>query len=124
MKVVLHTEEDIELKEMFEPGIEIESDDPTVPFSSLQMFVAAVGLCTFSVLASYAEQIDAPPDTMTIRLRWSYVEDPFRVGEIDMEVRWPTLPDSRLEAARRAAAQCTLHNTLTHPPRITTVVEK
>ena len=57
-----------------------------------------------------------------MHLAWSYVEDPFRIKKIDMEIDWPELPESRMGAAWRAAAMCTIHNTLAHPPEILTRV--
>lgn len=122
MKVLLHSSEDLELTEFAEPGFEIEPLDPHANYSALQMFATSLALCTYSVLAGYAEQIDTGAQDISVRVRWSYAEEPFRIGYIDMDVRWPGLPESRVKAAKRAAAQCTLHNTLEHPPEVDTEV--
>lgn len=122
MKVVMHRNEDIELIEFDEPGLNIEQHDPEAHYSAMQMFATAMGLCTYSVLAGYAEQIDAATDQLSIRMRWSYAEHPYRIGQIDMDIQWPELPPNRLEAAQRTATKCTLHNTLEQPPEVATRV--
>lgn len=122
MRVILHTEEDLEFRDFGTPSLEIQPEDPGAHYSALQMFATSLALCTYSILASYAEQIDIPDENLVIRMRWIYAEDPMRVSDIDMDIEWPELPSSRLEAARRAAAHCTIHNTLAHPPRVETRV--
>lgn len=124
MRVRMFSETDLELSEFGSGGLEVESDDPALPFSALQMFAVSMGLCTFSILAAYSEQIGADTDDIRIRLTWDYAAQPLRIGSIDMDVHWPQLPTSRLEAARRVAGQCTLHNTLHHPPAIHTGVRQ
>ena len=122
MRIVLHSGTDITLTGFDEPGFEVESESPDAHFSALPMFAASLGLCTYSVIAEYARRFDAPTDEIDIDVTWNYVEDPYRIGEIDMEIRWPSLPESRQQAVERAAAQCTIHNTLVHPPSVETTV--
>lgn len=120
MNVIMHQSEDIELTEFDEPGLHIEQHDPEAHFSAMQMFATSMGICTYSVLAGYAEQIDAVTKQLSVRMRWSYAEHPYRIGQIDMDIQWPELPPSRLKAAQRAATKCTLHNTLEQPPQVAT----
>jgi hypothetical protein len=40
------------------------------------------------------------------------------VGEITVTLDWPALPAERREAAKRAAALCTVSKTLEHPPKL------
>lgn len=122
MNVIMHHSEDLELKQFDEPGLNIEQLDPEAHYSAMQMFATAMGLCTYSVLAGYAEQLDTPTEQMSLRMRWDYVEDPYRIGQFDMEIQWPELPSSKQNAAQRVASKCTLHNTLEHPPHLTTQV--
>ena len=122
MKIVMHDEEDLEIKEFGSPEFEIESVNSQAHYSALQMFATSIALCTYSVLAGYGEQINSPTKNIVIRIRWSYVEDPFRIGDINMEISWPGLPESRLKAAQRAASDCTLHHTLENSPSIVTQV--
>jgi uncharacterized OsmC-like protein len=120
MNVIMHHSEDLELTQFNEPGLNIEAQDPDAHFSAIQMFATAMGLCTYSVLADYAAQSDTPTENLSVRMRWSYAGRPYRIDKIDMDIQWPELPSAKLEAARRAAAKCTLHNTLEQPPEITT----
>ncbi|HKK13678.1 MAG TPA: OsmC family protein [Gammaproteobacteria bacterium] len=122
MKVVLHSEEDLEFTEFDTPGLELEAEDSGAQFSALQMFATSLAMCTFSILMAYAERAGADPASLTMRLRWSYGEDPMRIAHMDMDIHWPDLPESRLRAAERVAARCTLHNTLEHPPEVVTRV--
>jgi uncharacterized OsmC-like protein len=122
MDVVLNSSEDLEITNFNSNGINITTKDETAYYSALQMFAVSLSLCTYSVLYSYSEQIDAPVDDLSVHIRWSYAEKPFRIDKIDMDIHWPALPESRLEAAQRAASMCTLHHTLEHPPKVITTV--
>lgn len=122
MKVILHKPEDLELRDFDLPGFDVESHDPQAHFSAMEMFATSMALCTYSVLAAYAEQIETSPEELRIGMRWSYVPEPFRIGNIDMDIHWPGLPESRIKAAQRAASHCTLHHTLEHPPTVVTTV--
>lgn len=125
MKVLLHDESDLTLTNLDEPGMEVEVDPGAhAHYSALQMFAASLGLCTASVLSAYGERFDTTTDDLSVRVSWTYAEDPYRVDDIDMRIEWPSLPDSRVEAAQRAAAKCTIHNTLHHPPNVDTRVER
>ncbi|MDA8093631.1 MAG: OsmC family protein [Betaproteobacteria bacterium] len=122
MKIVLHSEQDLTLEDGQKEGFEIVTEDSETAFGALQMFGASLALCTFSVLVAYGEQIHAGLEGSSVRVRWEYVEEPYRVGHIDMDIVWPGLPGSRVEAAKRAASLCTIHNTLLHPPQVQTQV--
>jgi uncharacterized OsmC-like protein len=124
MRVVLHAMEDLEVSGFAVPGLMVDPRGEGTHFSALEMFATALGLCTYSALASYGEQIAVDGSDISIRLRWRYSQStPLRIESIDMALRWPGLPASRRAAAERAAAQCTLHNTLAQPPAVTTVME-
>lgn len=124
MKAILHGENNLEFRDFEEPDLQVDARDPEAHFSALQMFATSLAVCTYSVLAAYAEQIEASTEDLAIRLGWDYAEGPFRIGAIDMNINWPQLPENRLKAAQRAAAQCTLHNTLEHPPPVNTEVSR
>ena len=122
MKIVLHAPEDLELKSFDEPGMDIEARDPEAHYGATQMFAASLALCTGSVLVAYADQAGAHVTDLAIRVKWHYADKPFRIGAIDMAIRWPSLPETRLDAARRAASHCTLHHTLEQIPELTTTI--
>lgn len=91
-------------------------------FGPLPMLAASLSTCTLSVLLSWAENADLDPSGLEVAVRWEYVDDPYRVGSYEQEVRWPGLPEDRWSAAGRVADQCTVHHTLEHPPEMTTRV--
>jgi uncharacterized OsmC-like protein len=125
MRITLHGESDLTVSHLHEPDQEIDVDEGVhAHYSAMQMFGVSLGLCTMSVLASYADQLEIGIQNMKARVKWDYVEDPYRIGSIDMEVTWPEVPESRLRAVERAAGQCTIHNTLHHPPEMSTTVTK
>lgn len=92
-------------------------------FSALQMLACSLVLCTGSVLAAYAEGVlKAGIEDLSLRVRWEYADNPYRVGSMHMTVRWPQVPDNRIEAVKRAASTCTVHRTFERPPAIETTV--
>lgn len=123
MLITMHDESDLTLSNIHEPDFTIETDEGVhAHYSALQMFAASLSLCTLSVLAAYAEQLDVTIENLRCRIRWEYADEPFRVSSIDMEIVWPEVPEDRVRAVERAAAMCTIHNTLHHPPDIATTV--
>ena len=122
MRVIMNSDEDMDISDFNSPGINIETKNTDAHYSALQMFATSLALCTYSVLASYAEQINVSSDKIAVHLQWSYEKDPFRITYIEMDIDWAELPSTRLEAARHAAMMCTLHNTLAHPPEFVTRV--
>lgn len=122
MKVIMHDEENLEFRQFTTPDLEIESEDPHFHYSALQMFATSLAICTYSILTSYAEQVDTSTDNLFMYIKWQYSQDPFRIKHIDMDIHWPDLPESRLTAAQRVASLCTLHSTLEMPPEVITKV--
>jgi uncharacterized OsmC-like protein len=122
MRILLHSPEDLTLTDFEDPEFRVVPETEEVHFSAMEMFATSIGLCTYSVLMSYAEQASAGTTGLAIRMRWRYAEGPYRISGIDMDITWPELPANRLKAAERAAEQCTLHNTLEVPPQVTTSV--
>jgi uncharacterized OsmC-like protein len=118
MKITLLSDDAIRLRP--EPGpLTIEARSAEQAYSSFHMFASSLAVCTFSVMHSWATHADLRADDLTIDVRWTFSEDPQRVGEMSLTFDWPSLPERRLAAARRVAEMCTIHATLKHPPRIT-----
>jgi uncharacterized OsmC-like protein len=103
-----------------EPGpLTIEAQSAEQAYSPFHMFASSLAMCTFSVMYSWATHADLRADDLTIEVRWTFVDDPQRLGELSLTFGWPSLPERRLAAARRVAEMCTIHATLRHPPRVT-----
>ncbi len=117
MKSTLLSEESVRL-ELVADGLTIEASTPEQQYSPFHMLGSSLGLCTFSVLYAWAETAGLTVDDLSIEVTWSFVDGPHRVGDMKLHFNWPSLPEKRLEAAKRAAAMCAVHATLEHPPRI------
>ena len=117
MKIILLSEESIRL-ELVADGLTIEASTPEQQYSPFHMLGSSLGLCTFSVLYAWAETAGLAVDDLAIEVSWSFVDEPHRVGDMKLHFNWPSLPEKRLEAAKRAAAMCAVHATLEHPPHI------
>jgi uncharacterized OsmC-like protein len=100
----------------------IEAKSADQVYSSFHMLGSGLAFCTYSVLASWASHAKLNSHDIVIEVRWKFAEDPHRVGEIDMKVDWPSLPQVRQSAAQRVADMCAVHATLSHPPKLNTTV--
>jgi putative redox protein len=96
----------------------VEADAADRQFSPFHMLAAGLGYCTWSVLYSWAEHAKLPVEKLAVEVRWTFAEEPHRVGTMTMKLDWPDLPPNRHAAAKRAAALCAVHQTLHHPPTI------
>jgi uncharacterized OsmC-like protein len=118
VKITLLSDDAIRLTP--EPGpmtIEAQSADQT--YSPFHMLASSLATCTFSVMYSWATHADLRADDLVMEVRWSFADDPQRVGEMTLTFEWPSLPERRLAAAKRVAEMCTIHATLKHPARVT-----
>lgn len=99
---------------MFEAG-----DAGLSPF---HLLAAGLATCTYSVLHDWAHHAGLPLQGLEVVVDWEIGDAPLRVTRMDMEILWPGLPSERRKAAVRAAAQCTIHNTLSHVTPVETRV--
>lgn len=121
MKISLISEDSIRLEPL--PGpmtIEAAAEDQV--YSPFHMLGSGLAFCTYSVLASWASHAKLHSDDIVIDVHWTFVEDPHRLGMIDMKVEWPSLPQTRQSAAQRVADMCAIHATFEHPPELSTTV--
>ena len=117
MKITLLGDDAITLEPV--PGpLTIEAPSADMHYSPFHMLGSALATCTFSVLHAWASNAGHNASDLIIEVRWTFAEKPHRVGSMVIDFHWPSLPDNRIEAAKRAAALCTIHATLEHPPEI------
>jgi uncharacterized OsmC-like protein len=121
MRIILESAESVRLAEGA-AGVAVEGADD-VALSPFHLLAASLAMCTWSVLQGWAGHAGIPAHGLELTVDWSFGEDPVRVSELRMDVAWPELPPQRREAARRAAAQCTVHHTLEHGTRVSTRVQ-
>jgi uncharacterized OsmC-like protein len=118
MKLTLLGENSIRLEPTDGP-MNIEALSAEQSYSPFHMLAGGLAYCTFSVLHSWASHAKLKADDLTIDVSWTFADDPYRVGALDVRFSWPSLPANRLEAAKRVSEMCTIHTTLHHPPAIT-----
>lgn len=117
MKITLLSDEAIRLEQT--PGpLTIEAANADMSYSPFHMLGSSLAMCTMSVLHSWATHAKITADDLVIEVSWSFSEKPHRVGDIKLAFAWPSLPEGRREAAKRATALCAIHATLSHPPAI------
>jgi len=121
MKITLVAEAAIRLEPTTGPmTIEAESADQL--YSPFHMLASGLAFCTYSVLASWASNAKLESDDIAIEVRWTFADDPHRVGDVAMKVEWPSLPEPRKAAVERVASLCAIHATLSHSPNVVTTV--
>lgn len=119
MKIVLQGEDAIRLHAT-EGMLTIEADSAEQSYSPFHMLGSALAYCTFSVLYSWASNSDLDVDDLEVGVSWEFADNPHRVGRMQMELHWPSLPENRRAAAQRAATLCAVHATLSHTVPIET----
>jgi uncharacterized OsmC-like protein len=102
-------------------GLVVESEEGVV-LSPFHLLAASLAWCTWSVLAGWSGRARMSADELEVEVRWEFGGDPVRVAAMALDVVWPGLPAARLEAARRAAGHCTVHQTLEVGSALTTRV--
>jgi len=117
MKITLISDEEIRL-EASEGALTIEADSSSRAYSPYHMLASGLAVCTYGVLTSWASHAGLKADGLIIEVRWSFVDQPHRVGKIVLHFAWPGLPAERMAAAKRAASLCPVHSTFKIPPEI------
>ena len=121
MKISLIGEDGIRLEPL--PGpMTIEAATEDQLYSPFHMLGSGLAFCTYSVLASWASNAKLNSDDIVIDVHWTFVEDPHRIGKIEMQIDWHSLPPQRQTAAQRVAAMCAIHASLHQPPEVLTSV--
>jgi uncharacterized OsmC-like protein len=118
MKITLTGEESLRL-EPTSGQLTIEAPTPDVQYSPFHMLGSALGGCTLFVLQSWASNKNLGVNDLKVDVSWDFVEGQHRVGSMKVQLVWPSLSAELWPRAIRVANLCGIHNTLTHPPRIT-----
>jgi len=118
MKITLTGEESLRL-ESSSDQLTVEAPTADVQYSPFHMLGSALGMCTFSVLQSWASNKNLGADDLKVEVGWSFVEGQHRVGSMKVKLVWPSLSAELWPRAIRAANLCGVHDTLTRPPQIT-----
>lgn len=110
MKLILETETSNRL-EMGGTGFEIVSAGASV--SPYHLLAASLSSCTVLTLQSWAEGAGIDLAPLTVAVSWDKADErPARIERLVMELRWPGLPEDRVETVERIADLCPIHATL------------
>ena len=123
MKITLLGDDAVRLEPA--PGpLTIEAERADQAYSPFHMLGSSLALCEYSVLASWASHAKLSADDLAVEVRWTVDAKSHQVGAMTLTLHWPSLPEARREAARRATAICPIHRTLAHPPPIAVEVQQ
>ncbi|HEV2641796.1 MAG TPA: OsmC family protein [Candidatus Elarobacter sp.] len=121
MKITLVSDDTVRYDDA--PGpMTIEAASADKPYTAFHMLASAVASCTHATVRSWASNAGVDANDLAVEVKIVFAEHPHRAGEIDVTLLWPSLPPERMDAAKRAAALCSVHQTLLREPRITTTV--
>ncbi len=110
MRMILEGELRIRL-EMAGEGFEIVSEG--VSISPYHLLAGSLASCIALLVVPWAERSRIALEPATISINWEHAEDrDNRVKHIEVDVRWPGLPESRLVVVERLAEACPIHATL------------
>ena len=118
MRIVLESEDELVALPLDE-GVTIHAHSPELSYSAFHMLGSGLATCVLSVLHTWATNASLTTENLGVRVKWSFVEDPHRVGSYELTLHWPELPSDRAAAALRVAELCSVHETFSHPPTIT-----
>jgi uncharacterized OsmC-like protein len=120
VKITLLTDESLRL-EPTSGLLTVEAPSLEHSYSPFHMLASGLAVCTFSILQSWAANLELGVDDLAIDVAWTFAEKPHRIGTIDLGFTWPSLPANRVDVAKRVATLCPIHATLHHPPAVTIV---
>lgn len=87
-----------------------------------EFLLAALGTCAGYYAAQYLKNHSLPTDGLDIAVTADKLKTPARLGNFRLEVTAPGLDEALQPGMLRAVQACVIHNTLTHPPEIETVI--
>ena len=117
MKITLTGEESLRI-EAVGGMLTIEAPKADFQYSPFHMLASGLGMCTFSVVQSWASNKNLVADDLTIDVSWKFVEGQHRVESLIVNLDCPSLYAELLPRALRAENLCGVHQTLTHPIQI------
>lgn len=117
MKITLTGEESLRIEPT--PGpLTIEAQSHNQSYSPFHMIGSALGVCTLSVVQSWASNKDIAVDDVKVDVSWTFVEGEHRIGSMKVLIDWPSLAAEMWPRVIRAANLCGVHKTLAQPPEI------
>jgi uncharacterized OsmC-like protein len=107
------------------PGpLTIEAPSADKPYTAFHMLASALAQCTYDTVRSWATNAKLASDDLAVEVKLTFSERPHRASEFAVTLIWPSLPEERVAAAKRAGELCAVHQTLSHHPQIDATVRR
>ncbi len=120
MNMILESELGIRL-EMSGQGFEITSED--IAISPYHLLAGSLASCIVLLIQPWAERSGIDLGPVIIAVSWEHMgAGDNRVKQMEVDLSWPGLPDSRKKVVQRLAEVCPIHATLTSGTVITSSV--
>lgn len=117
MKLTLVSDDTVRFDDT--PGpMTIEAPSADKPYTPFHMLAGAVADCTYYTVRSWASNAGVDAGDLSVEVKLIFAEHPHRAEAFEITLIWPSLPPERLASAERAAALCSVHQTLLHTPRL------
>ncbi len=85
----------------------------------VELFVGSLASCVGYFVARYCARHQIHAEGFTIDAEWVFAEQPHRVGGIELRLNLPAkLTSSQQQALLKVAHSCTVHQSLTVPPKV------
>jgi uncharacterized OsmC-like protein len=85
--------------------------------SPAELVAGALAACIGMTVWTYCRNHDLPSEGIEVNAVPAMAADPRRIGNVAVDISLPAgFPANRRDAVVRVAKQCTIHNTLAHPP--------
>ncbi len=103
-------------------GFEITSEDVSV--SPYHLLAGSLASCIVLLIEPWAERVEIDIAPVIIAVSWEHVgAGDNRVKQMDVNLSWPGLPDSRKQVVQRLAEACPIHATLVSGTAITSSIQ-
>ena len=87
--------------------------------SPVELFVGSLASCVAYFVGRYCARHQIPCEGFTVDAEWSYAEQPHRVGAVELRVNLPSAVTSeQREKLLKVAHGCTVHQSLSVPPKV------
>ena len=97
----------------------VEDGGGDAGMSPVELFVGSLASCVAYFVGRYCARHQIPCEGFTVGAEWSNAEQPHRVGAVELRVNLPaTLTPEQREKLLKVAHGCTVHQSLTVPPKV------
>ena len=87
--------------------------------SPVELMAGSLGVCVAMMVQRYCDNHGYTDGQVEASLTIELADDPKRIGGIVIDLEIPKdVPENRMEAIRRLADHCPVHQTFKHPPTV------